>query len=227
MVDLLFIKLRMLQNQKTCFTWNKSTNCCSFIWHIHDTFYSLYLRRLALWHSWPIHTIYYFSNIKWDSVCMCATWALICIMPYFVCGKQSFFFNYWTGRLVCSLLMKYEEYFRHPLLWSQFLFYFMCIWHHLVVQWLNCPSYLCELQSVHRTHCLQSVLSFGVPHPGVVGWVAPVTPRGGAWPSPLYDPELCADSAPTPAVGTCRTPQNGTPAHLCVWLLCVDVENLN
>lgn len=158
---------------------------------------------------------------------MCATCALICIMPYFVCVKH-FFLNYWTGRLVCSLFIKYEYYLLHPLLRShKFLFYFMFTWHHLVVKRLNCPSYLCELQSVHRTHCLQSALSFGVPHPGVVGWVAPVKLRGGAWPSPLYDPELCADSAPTPAAGTCRTPQNGTPAHLCVGLLCVDGETLN
>lgn len=109
---------------------------------------------------------------------------------------------------------------------TNLLYFRLSIWRHLVVVPLqNRCSYLSEMSSVQKTRCLQSALWSYVPHPGDVGWAVPERPMDGVWPSPLYDPGLSAGSARTPAIGTCRTPHNGMPAHLCVWLLCVDREH--
>lgn len=109
---------------------------------------------------------------------------------------------------------------------TRLLYFRLSIWRHLAVLSLkNRCSYLSEMPSVQKTRCPLSALWFFVPHLGDAGWAVPERPMDGVWPSPLYDPEPSADSARTPAIGTCRTPHNGMPAHLCVWLLCVDREH--
>lgn len=80
------------------------------------------------------------------------------------------------------------------------------------------------MQSAQKTRSQQTALWFYVLHLGVEGWAAPVRLRDGVWLSPLCVPELSVDSAPTPAVGTCRRRRNDKHAHLCVWLLCVGTE---
>lgn len=82
-------------------------------------------------------------------------------------------------------------------------------------------SYLSEMQSVRKIHCLYSALSFCVHHLARVNWSDPAMLKDGGWPSPPCDQELSVVSAPTPAAGTCRMFRSGMLAHLYVWWLCL------